>query len=283
VDDEAHQEAAGLSPLRIGIISGENSWRQDRMRSISIINQKGGIGKTTTAINLSACLAELGQRVLLIDMDSQANASIGLNVDPDTLDKTVYDLIMDEKTKVSEVRRRTMMETLDLLPAHMNLAGCEVRLAGRNSRPYILRNALKEINGDYDFVIIDCPPSLGILSLNALLASSDIIIPTEAKYYAIKGFDMLNKMISTIHQQLGHQINLMGVLITMFDKKTTLHRILYHEIKQTFGDKLFTTLIPRNITLSEAELYRKPVIKYSANSPGALHYRHLAIEVLLHD
>ncbi len=253
------------------------------MRAISIINQKGGIGKTTTAINLSACLAELGQRVLLIDMDSQANASIGLNIDPDELDKTVYDLIMDEKTRVSDVRCRTMMETLDLLPAHMDLAGCEVRLAGNASRPYILRNALKEINGDYDFVIIDCPPSLGLLSLNALVASSDIIIPTEAKYYAIKGFDMLNKMINTIHQQLGHKINLMGVLITMFDKKTALHRILYNEIKQTFGDKLFATLIPRNITLSEAELYRKPVIKYSANSSGALHYRHLAIEVLFHD
>lgn len=253
------------------------------MRSISIINQKGGIGKTTTAINLSACLAELGQRVLLIDMDSQANASIGLNVDPEDLDKTVYDLFMDEKTRVSDVLCRTMIDNLDLLPAHMDLAGCEVLLAGNASRPYILRNALKEINGNYDFVLIDCPPSLGVLSLNSLLASSDIIIPTEAKYYAVKGFDMLNKMITTIDQQLGHKINIMGVLITMFEKRTSLHRILYNEIKQTFGDKLFATLIAKNITLSEAELYREPVIKYAANSPGALNYRHLAIEVLFHD
>jgi chromosome partitioning protein len=253
------------------------------MRSISIINQKGGIGKTTTAINLSACLAELGQRVLLIDMDSQSNASMGLNVEPDQLEKTVYDLLIEEKTSIHDVRCKTVMKNLDLLPAHMDLAACEVRLAGNSSRPYILRNALKEVNKDYDYTIIDCPPSLGVLSLNALLASSDMIIPTEAKYYAIKGLDMLNKMVTTIDQQLGHRINLMGILITMYEKRTTLHRIFYNEIKETFGDKLFTTLIPRNIALSEAELYRKPIIKYAANSTGAVNYRHLAIEVLFHE
>jgi chromosome partitioning protein len=253
------------------------------MKAISIINQKGGIGKTTTAINLSACLAELGHRVLLIDMDSQANTSIGMNIEPEGLDKTVYNLLVDEKTGVRDVICNTLMENLDLLPAHMDLAGCEVQLAGDSSRPYILRNALKEVNGDYDFIIIDCPPSLGILSLNALLASREMIIPTEAKYYAVKGLDMLNKMVQTIYQQLGHKINLMGILITMFEKRTTLHRVFYNEIKENFGDKLFHTLIPRNITLSEAELYRKPVIKYAANSAGAVQYRQLAIEVLSHE
>lgn len=253
------------------------------MKVISIINQKGGIGKTTTAINLSACLAELGQRVLIIDMDSQANASIGLHVSPDGLTKTVYHLLVEQKTRICEVLCKTMMDNLDLLPAHMDLAGCEVRLAGDPDRSYLLRNALKEVDGDYDYVIIDCPPSLGILSLNALLASSDMIIPTEAKYYAIKGLDMLNKMIVTIHKQLGHKIRLMGILVTMFEQRTTLHRIMYKEIKEVFGDKLFATLIPRNIALSEAELYQRPIIKYAANSVGALHYRHLAIEVLFHE
>ncbi len=253
------------------------------MKAISIINQKGGIGKTTTAINLSACLAELGRKVLLIDMDSQANTSIGMDIEPEGLDKTVYNLLIDKKTGVRDVICNTLMENLDLLPAHMDLAGCEVQLAGDSSRPYILRNALKEVNGDYDFVVIDCPPSLGILSLNALLASREMIIPTEAKYYAVKGLDMLNKMVQTIYQQLGHKINLMGILITMFEKRTTLHRVVYNEIKESFGDKLFHTLIPRNITLSEAELYRRPVIKYAANSAGAVQYRQLAIEVLSHE
>ena len=253
------------------------------MRVISIINQKGGIGKTTTAINLSACLAELGQRVLIIDMDSQANASMGLNIEPADVPKTVYHLLVEEETHVQDVLCKTQTDNLHLLPAHMDLAGCEVQLAGNSSRPYILRNALEEVKEEYDYTIIDCPPSLGVLSLNALLASSDIIVPTEAKYYAIKGLDMLNKMLVTISRQLGHRINLMGVLITMYEKKTTLNRIFYNEIKQTFGDKLFTTLIPRTIVLSEAELYRQPIIQYNANSTGAVHYRHLAIEVLFHE
>lgn len=253
------------------------------MRVISIINQKGGIGKTTTAINLSACLAELGQRVLLIDMDSQANASIGLDIDPEGLAKTAYDLLIDQETRTREVLCSTLMSNLDLVPAHMDLAGCEVQLSRNSLRAYILRDALREVEDDYDYAFIDCPPSLGILSLNALLASSDMIIPTEAKYYAIKGLDMLNKMVLTLYQQLGHRINLMGILVTMFEKRTTLHRIMFDEIRETFGEKLFTTLIPRNITLSEAELYRKPVIKYAPNSTGAVHYRHLAIEVMFHD
>ncbi len=253
------------------------------MKIISVINQKGGIGKTTTAINLSACLSELGQKVLLIDMDSQANASIGLDVDPDKLDKTVYNLLVDERTRIEDVLLKTDLKNLDLIPAHMDLAGCEVQLAGSPSRPYRLRNALEGIRKEYDFAIIDCPPSLGVLSLNALLASSHMIIPTEAKFYAIKGLDMLNTMIRTLFDQLGHRIQLMGVLITMFDKRTSLNRIFYHEIQEIFAEKLFTTLIPRNVTLSEAELYRKPIIKYAANSTGALHYRHLAIEVLFHE
>jgi chromosome partitioning protein len=250
------------------------------MKVISIINQKGGIGKTTTAINLSACLSELEQRVLLIDMDSQANATIGLDIDPERCKKTVYDLLINEDTALDEVISKTILERLDVLPGHMDLAGCEAQLAQSANRPYRLGNALRQVNGDYDYAIIDCPPSLGVLSLNALLASSDIIIPTEAKYYATKGFDMLNHMINTIYQQLGHHINLMGILITMFDSRTTLNRIFYDQIHEYFGDKVFKTLIPRNITLSEAELYRKPVIRYNANAPGARHYRHLAIEVL---
>jgi chromosome partitioning protein len=250
------------------------------MKVISIINQKGGIGKTTTAVNLSACLSELDQRVLLIDMDSQANASMGLNVEPGNLDYTVYNLLIDKDVGINDVLRHTSLKRLDLLPAHMDLAGCEVQLAGNSTRPYKLRSALQEVKERYDYAIIDCPPSLGVLSLNALLASHDMIIPTEAKYYAIKGLDMLNSMISTIYQQLGHPISLMGILITMYEKQTSLNRIIYEEIREIFGEKVFTTLIPRSITLSEAELHRKPVIQYAPNSPGAVYYRHLAIEVL---
>jgi len=253
------------------------------MKVISIINQKGGIGKTTTAINLSACLAELEQRVLLIDMDSQANATIGLDIDPNRCKKTVYDLLINEETPFEDVRCKTILDRLDVLPGHMDLAGCDVQLAQSTNRPYRLGHALQQVDGEYDYTIIDCPPSLGVLSLNALLASSDIIIPTEAKYYATKGFDMLNNMLTTIFRQLGHRIHLMGILITMFDKRTTLNRIFYEQIHEYFGDKVFKTLIPRNVTLSEAEVYRKPVIRYAANSTGAKHYRRFAIEVLFHE
>lgn len=250
------------------------------MKVISIINQKGGIGKTTTAINLSACLAELDQKVLLIDMDSQANASMGLNIDPAGLTHTVYNLLIESGVHLKDVLCRTSQKRLDLLPAHMDLAGCEAQLAGNSTRPYKLKRSLEEVKEKYDYVIIDCPPSLGVLSLNALLASSDIIIPTEAKYYAVKGLDMLNSMISTIYQQLGHPIRLMGILVTMYDENTPLNRVIYKEIREIFADKVFTTMIPRNETLSEAELYRKPIIQYAPNSPGAIYYRHLAIEVL---
>ena len=151
------------------------------MNVISIINQKGGIGKTTTAINLSACLAELEQRVLLIDMDSQANATIGLDIDPARRKKSVYDLLINEDTAFDDVRCKTILDRLDVLPGHMDLAGCDVQLSQSANRPYRLGNALRQVNGEDDYTIIDCPPSLGVLSLNARLASSDIIIPTEAK------------------------------------------------------------------------------------------------------
>ncbi len=253
------------------------------MKVISIINQKGGIGKTTTAVNLSACLSELGKRVLLIDMDSQANASMGLNIEPDGLERTVYDVLVNNELRISDALCPSELARLDVLPAHMDLAGCEVQLARDASRPYRLRNSLQQVNGRYDYIIIDCPPSLGVLSLNALLASTDMIIPTEAKYYATKGLDMLNKMVVAIYKRLGHRINLMGVLITMYEPNTPLNRVFYEELHSIFGKKIFATLIPRSQTISEAELYRKPVIRYAANSNGAIHYRHLAIEVLSHE
>jgi len=250
------------------------------MKTIAIINQKGGVGKTTTAINLGACLADQGKRVLLIDMDPQANATIGLDLNPNELKTTMYDVMISRLPNLNGVIQATKLKGLLIAPAHLNLSGCEVELATELARPYILRNAIKKTSLDYDYILIDCPPSLGVLSLNALLAATHMLIPIEAKFYAMAGMDILNRMVVKIKEQLDHQISLLGVLVTMFDVTTNLHSVIYDEIKAYFGPKVFRTIIPKNIALSEAELRKVPVILHAPRSKGAEAYRRLTEELL---
>lgn len=250
------------------------------MRIISIINQKGGVGKTVTAINLSACLADKDKKVLLIDLDPQANATLGLNINPYELEYTIYNILINPEHNLKGIIQNTSLSNLSIAPSHMNLSGCDVELASELARPYLLRNALKILNSDYDYVIIDCPPSLGVLSLNALLASTDMIIPIEPKFYALAGMDILNRMIVKIKEQLNHQLNLLGVLITMFDPRTNLHSVISEKIHDYFGPKVFKTIINLNIKLSEAETQKIPVTKYDPSSSGAQNYIKLTEEIL---
>ncbi len=249
---------------------------------VALVNQKGGVGKTTSAINLGASLAALGQRVLLVDLDAQANATLGLGWSPQELEGTVYDVIGPARRPLREVIVSTPAEGLDLAPAHLNLSGCEVELASDLARPFLLRRALQQYlrQERYDFVLLDCPPSLGVLTLNGLMAANELLIPLEPKYYALAGISMLNQLTAKIADQLEHHLQLLGVLITMFDSRTNLHSVVSEQIHDYFGPAVFKTVIYKNITISEAEMQSRPVRLYAPNSRGAKQYDALAKEVL---
>jgi chromosome partitioning protein len=252
---------------------------------IALVNQKGGVAKTTTAINLGASLGGKRCKVLLLDLDAQANATMGLGLVPEQLDATVYDVLGNPRVPLSDVIVPTPAEGLWLAPAHLNLSGCEVELASDLARPFILRNALQQylasLDGHgYDYVLIDCPPSLGVLTLNGLLAANELLIPLEPKYFALAGMSMLNQLTGKIESQLGHSLELLGVLITMFDSRTNLHSVVADQIRDYFGEAVFNTLIYKNITISEAEMQALPVRLYDENSRGAKNYDALAKEVL---
>lgn len=252
---------------------------------IALVNQKGGVAKTTTAINLGAALGGKKSKVLLIDLDAQANATMGLGIMPEQLDATVYDVLGTPRLPFEEVIVPSPAVGLFVAPAHLNLSGCEVELASDLARPYILRNALQKylasLDGQgYDYVLIDCPPSLGVLTLNGLLAANELLIPIEPKFYALAGMAMLNQLTAKIESQLGHSLEILGVLITMFDSRTNLHSVVADQIRDYFGEAVFNTLIYKNITISEAEMQALPVRLYDENSRGAKNYDALAKEVL---
>ncbi|MCD6144488.1 ParA family protein [Thermococcus sp.] len=246
------------------------------MSVISIANQKGGVGKSTTAINLSTALALKGKNVLLVDMDPQGATTIGLGLRGAT--PTIYNVIIDE-AEIEEVIVKTSIDGLHLIPSNIALSGAEIELSSQIGREYILRNKLAKLKRDYDYIIIDTPPSLGVLTMNSLVASNEVIIPIQAEYYALEGIALLLKAIRLVRDRLGIPLEIKGFLITMFDKRTNLSKEVREEVKRTFGEKVFKTMIPRNVRLAEAPSYGRPIFLYAPDSRGAKAYMKLAEEV----
>ncbi|OGS22134.1 MAG: hypothetical protein A2252_04620 [Elusimicrobia bacterium RIFOXYA2_FULL_39_19] len=248
-------------------------------RIISICNQKGGVGKTTTAINLASGLAYLTKSVLLIDLDSQSNATSGLGLNKDEIEFSAYDVLVDEKRPQDGILQ-TSIEFLDLLPSNVDLVGTEVELVNMSNRENRLKEALATITNSYDYIFIDCPPSLGLLTINALTASDSVLIPIQCEYYAMEGLTQLMKTIHLVRSSLNPQLQLEGVLMTMFDQRANLSNQVVAEVKKFFGKKAYKTIIPRNVRVAEAPSHGKPVFFYDASSRGSLAYLDFAKEFL---
>ncbi|MEC2075610.1 AAA family ATPase [Metabacillus fastidiosus] len=247
---------------------------------IAIANQKGGVGKTTTSVNLGACLAYIGKRVLLVDVDPQGNATSGTGIDKAEVERCIYDILVDD-VNVKEVIKQTEIENLEIIPATIQLAGAEIELVPTISREVRLKRALELIRNEYDYVIIDCPPSLGLLTINALTASDTVLIPVQCEYYALEGLSQLLNTVRLVQKHLNIDLMIEGVLLTMLDARTNLGIQVIDEVKKYFQDKVYKTIIPRNIRLSEAPSHGKPIIIYDPRSKGAEMYLDLAKEVVV--
>ena len=253
---------------------------QTSARIIAIVNQKGGVGKSTTAVNLGASLALLGRRVLVVDIDPQGNTTTGVGVDKRSVAHDVYNVLL-QNASIGEVARATEVENLSIVPATLNLAGAEVELVSAAQRESRLKAALADVARDYDDVLIDCPPSLGLLTINALTAATEVIIPVQAEYYALEGLSQLVAIVRRVKEGLNPELVIRGVLITMFDGRTKLATEVLEEVNRYFPDRVFQTQIPRNIRLSEAPSYGKPAILFDVKSRGAQAYLSLAKELAL--
>ena len=247
-------------------------------RIIAIANQKGGVGKTTTAINLSACLAESGKKVLAIDLDPQGNMTSGLGVDKNELDNTVYELMLDECSS-NEGMQQTVVDNLKIIASNVNLAGAEIELLGINDKEYILKTAVDYIRDDFDFIIIDCPPSLNMLTVNAMTTADTVLVPIQCEYYALEGLSQLIHTINLVQERLNSKLEIEGVVFTMYDVRTNLSNQVVENVRENLDARIYETMIPRNIRLAEAPSYGIPINMYDTKSAGAESYRKLAKEI----
>lgn len=246
---------------------------------ISVANQKGGVGKTTTTINLSTLIAKKGKKVLMIDADPQGNASSGVGLDRDDIELSIYDILIDE-VEFDNVVKKTNIKKLDICPSNINLAGAEVELVSVMSREHRLKEKLDKIKDNYDYIIIDCPPSLGLITLNAFTASDSVLIPVQCEYYALEGLGQLLNTINLVKKHLNKNLEIEGALLTMYDVRTNLSNQVVKEVKNYFNDKVYKNVIPRNVKLSEAPSYGMPISLYDPRSKGAKSYEKFVKEFL---
>ena len=246
---------------------------------IALANQKGGVGKTTTSVNLGACLADAGKKVLLIDLDPQGNATSGLGIDKKDIDESVYDVLIND-VDLKKVILHSSHQGLDIVPTTIALSGAEVELTNLMARETRLKDAFGEVKDEYDYILIDCPPSLGLLTINAFTACDSILIPVQSEYYALEGLSQLLNTIKLVRKHFNSALKIEGVLLTMYDKRTNLGQQVNAEVKKYFGDQVYETIIPRNVRLSEAPSHGQAIVDYDKRSTGAKVYQQLAKEVL---
>ena len=248
-------------------------------RTIVVANQKGGVGKTTTAINLAASLAELGKKVLVVDMDPQGNTTSGLGIDKEQAENTVYELMLEE-CSVEDAIMESEYENLSVLPSNINLAAAEIELVGAEEKEYILKKAIDKVKKNYDFVLIDCPPSLSMLTINAMCAADTVLVPIQCEYYALEGLSQLIHTINLVQDRLNPDLEIEGVVFTMYDARTNLSLQVVENVKNNLAQNIYKTIIPRNVRLAEAPSYGMPITRYDKRSTGAESYRRLAEEVI---
>lgn len=248
-------------------------------RTIVVANQKGGVGKTTTAINLSASLAELGKKVLVVDMDPQGNTTSGLGIEKDEVENTVYELLLGEST-LDECLKKEIFQNLSVIPSNVNLAGAEIELIGVEDKENLLKNALSEVKEEYDFILIDCPPSLNMLTINSMCAGDTVLVPIQCEYYALEGLSQLIHTIDLVKDRLNPELEIEGVVFTMYDARTNLSLQVVENVKNNLNQTIYKSIIPRNVRLAEAPSHGLPITEYDSRSTGAEAYRMLAEEVI---
>ena len=247
---------------------------------LSMCNQKGGVGKTTSTINLGACLAEVGRKVLLVDLDPQGALSAGLGVPHEELDLTVYNLLVDNETSIHNAIHHTSVTGLDLVPANIDLSAAEIQLVNEVGREQALARALRPVMRDYDFIILDCQPSLGLLTVNALTCSQGVIIPMECEYFSLRGLALLTDTVEKVRDRLNFSLEIVGILVTMFDRRTSHAREVMSRVVEVFGEQVFDTVITRTVRFPETSVAGEPIITWAPSSQGAQQYRNLAREVI---